>query len=694
MPFLMDYISGKSLPDRAALEQIFVNSVITPGTKYTNVPVGGTPDLQRLLRGKDCWPIQDEARKQGTIKHIVISDFTLRADKDLQTHLVNYLPHVGDTHRLFILQDDQLVKLKSPLDLEKIDYTKIAPLTVQQVNKRLFDTYGISSEQSTVLDITKLREARYLLNGTDNWINIGALESIPNLLYFLKENGTMNLKIEINQEEYNLRNPHGILELAQQINSSCTGCKFKLICEQETYSWLAAHEELIKLLDYEFDLKIKLKEIGEDKGVALLLSNLMKLNALRLGSVAEGCTIASIIGQANLAFLKKVSMSRSYIFSQADLTLLFNRAPILEKIIFSNSIIKNVLTETLNSFQVNLEHLKEIEFEYGEVGVEDIISLVQKTPNLRKMSFHACEMITAGRQTEILNSSQANLAYLEEMIFLNQKVPVEVITFLLQRAPNLRRIVINSSSGSEFSADKLVEALSSSQINLKHLEEISLEETRETRLSAKDITALLQKAPNVRKVVLSGCKNIAKDEFVGILNKLQINFEFLENIYFPYTNVSAKDVIALLQKAPNLKEINLINCTGITPNIFTEILNSLQVSFEHLEKIDLSYTKVSAGDVVSLLQKAPNLRKINLSNCPEITPNIFAEILNSLQVSFEHLEKINLSPCNVSARDVIALLQKAPNLKEINLYSCPGITPNIFAEILNSLQVSFEHLRR
>lgn len=170
---LIDRIGRQPVKTREALEKVFVTSIVTPGTIYTSTPTGGSPDSSRLIQYReDCWPVEGEARKQGALKHIVISDFTLESNEDLQHQVADYIPQEGDTHRLFVLQGSKLVEIKSRKDLAKIDYSKIIPVTTQQINKLLFDSCKISSEQTTILDVAKFRVAYDLLNNTDSWINI------------------------------------------------------------------------------------------------------------------------------------------------------------------------------------------------------------------------------------------------------------------------------------------------------------------------------------------------------------------------------------------------------------------------------------------------------------------------------------------------------------------------------------------
>ncbi len=206
------------------------------------------------------------------------------------------------------------------------------------------------------------------------------------------------------------------------------------------------------------------------------------------------------------------------------------------------------------------------------------------------------------------------------------------------------------------------------------LEELDL---GRTFLSDASIYKILLNCPNLKRLYLGMCRNISLEFFSSIDFKIN-NLEVLD---LRWTRVSSATVIQILEKCPNLKRLNLQWCKNITKDVF-ESLN-LYNGVYPLEYLNLGWDRVSDASVCNILHKCPNLKKLNLEWCKTLTKNLFSRLMNKSN----SLKKIILRSTRVSDASLQTLMNYCPELKQVNLSECPNIT----ADILDSLELG--HLK-
>ena len=103
-----------------------------------------------------------------------------------------------------------------------------------------------------------------------------------------------------------------------------------------------------------------------------------------------------------------------------------------------------------------------------------------------------------------------------------------------------------------------------------------------------------------------------------------------------------------------------LSCTNITG----EDLNSLDIDFPKLEKLNLSSCKKLTDKCLkSILSKCHNLKELDLSRT-----NITGEDFDSLDIDFPKLEKLDLFSCKkLTDKGLNSILSISPNLKKLNL---------------------------
>jgi uncharacterized protein YjbI with pentapeptide repeats len=172
---------------------------------------------------------------------------------------------------------------------------------------------------------------------------------------------------------------------------------------------------------------------------------------------------------------------------------------------------------------------------------------------------------------------------------------------------------------------------------------------------------LLEKCPNLQQIDL-GSTEITGEGF----NSEAIKLEKLHEIHmFWCTKLTDEYLKMLLEKCPNLQKLNLSD-TKITGEGF----NSAAIKLENLHEIHISYCNNLTDDHLKrLIEKCPDLQKINLSGA-----DITGQAFDSHDIKLENLHEIDISGCNnLTDKYLKILLEKSPNLRTLNL-SCTNIT--------------------
>ncbi len=185
-------------------------------------------------------------------------------------------------------------------------------------------------------------------------------------------------------------------------------------------------------------------------------------------------------------------------------------------------------------------------------------------------------------------------------------------------------------------------------------------------ITDEDLINVLSKNPDISKLDLEGCDNLSPD-FLA-------NFEFelsnLNEICLGSTAVSDASILNILKKAPNLKTLNLYFCKNLSPELFT----SLEDTLSNLEELELGLTAISDSGALNVLRKTPNLKKLSLLICE----NISSELFNNLVDEIGSLEELVFDFTAISDAVVLNIIKKAPNLKKLSLRECINLSSELF----------------
>jgi hypothetical protein len=159
------------------------------------------------------------------------------------------------------------------------------------------------------------------------------------------------------------------------------------------------------------------------------------------------------------------------------------------------------------------------------------------------------------------------------------------------------------------------------------------------RLSDQGLIALLKKAPKLLSLGLPQCSRI-----------------------------TGPAVEALPQLSPNLKELDLTECRGLSAaTLITAItglpkLESLTVDGISSEIDDAMLGVISGGAL-------PLLTSLSLAACPQISGAGITRLVTALP----NMRKLVLSECNVDSATVVEIAKNCKQLEEISLRRCIGV---------------------
>ena len=269
---------------------------------------------------------------------------------------------------------------------------------------------------------------------------------------------------------------------------------------------------------------------------------------------------------------------------------------------------------------------------------------------------------------------------IEEMSFISSNI--SSLTSFLTSFPNLKKIDLFGCQNirSDFYLEKDVST---------NLVEISFSQCN---ISLNVLKAILAASPKLKKIDING-ERIALNGLTRDDCKL---FNNIEKIYIDGSYISSDclelilasspklielwvsgslnttiDLNAILTSLPNLQKLQLYQCQNISTNFDIDKFKHLNLLY-----IDLSITGVSTKALKAILTVLPNLKEIDLSGCSPAIANLSLED----HTLFQNIEEISLGSNYISAKVLSVILKTSTNLIKINLCNCPNIMANFALE--------------
>jgi hypothetical protein len=715
---------------------------------YTDTPTS-QPDFDRILKFEAKCFIDSARRLERKPKKLILSDWTARSWDPLKLNLIQaQLRDLGTQgFELYLWQSDEV----KPLTKEHLSDLKLLP-TRQSMKpedpKKIIEAALKKIKQVTCDNVLVLDDywVNRLLSPEDSSIkhqlkisdlaNIEEAEIIKILTFFSRSKREVE---EIVLDELSKNTERALTFL----NKNVPNYKIKTAVDTlkyKTFDLKGSNQfrEFQSTLNYSQLKKLELSNsllIKEDLGI---LQQAINLNALHLLYCSRKKDELTSMLPDRLPFLKILDTKSSR--CTINLKKLLEITPALEMLSFKEGIVTG--SDFLPGSPSNLKILNA---EYSDITTETLHALLEKTAKLESLNLNHCTNIihpplnsefaretlglysidkaeSRARDCGISMLAGSPLPCLKTIDVSESSISVETLKTLMERAVNLEELRLNYykneghfSPNMSFTRLKKIDAVGSSLSRLNwiallkktpNIEELNLRDCKNAgdcltsilpdtplprlknlcfegcNFKSLDLRKLLQTLPNIEAFDFHMC-----EEITGDLSKLQPlqKFPNLKEVDLRNTDIMSENLKILLEKASNLKALDLTCCTNLDSN-FSEFLQ--ETTFPHLESIYADSSNITAKNLGKILQKTTSLKKLHLSRCKNIV-GVFSQL--PLEKNFPMLKRVVLNEASLNADDIQALLKKAPNLKEIQLEGC-DLSSTFANDLL--LAPKFLHLKK
>ena len=284
------------------------------------------------------------------------------------------------------------------------------------------------------------------------------------------------------------------------------------------------------------------------------------------------------------------------------------------------------LNELINITSTNLQILKLNNINFYNYTPNDI-TFDKDLPSLERF--------------EITAPSKIKLTSIKEDVLIKFLIKMKNIKTL-----NLNRVNMGTFSGSIFT---------STAVQLNNLENIILDNTN---ITDANINKLLLKTNNIKALHLNNTtKNMYSVNQFTFPTLVNLEYFSLSNDTTTSSSITINVLYKLLNNMPNIKYLNIIgnNDLGLTN---TKLNNLMK-----LEKLYLDNTNISQKYLNEILNMAPSLKLLSLSNNnfkQYETSNAFPELQNLKEL---YLNNMTISSMSI----IIELLKKTPNINKLTL---------------------------
>lgn len=352
--------------------------------------------------------------------------------------------------------------------------------------------------------------------------------------------------------------------------------------------------------------------------VSVLLKVAPQLEEINLCGVKNMAGLFQEYKPGQLPYLKKISLKNTNI-TAADMVALLKAAPYLEEIDLNGC--QNIAGVLQECKPGQLEYLKNISLENANITSADAITLLKVACHLEKIGANYSQNTVNALQEGKLEQ----LKYLKTVTLCNIDIQATDIITLLQLTPQLKEINFNLSNmiGGTLQQYKT--------LKFPHLTKISF---FSTQITLADAIVLLNAAPELEELNFSGCENLNNGSKEYKLEQLPR----LKKVKFSYSNIAGENLLALMNAAPNLKKITLDRYANIA-GAFAQCQPN---QFPHLHAIDLPYTyrAVTLADLIALSAAAPlAIKAINLIKKLILNQKIPPSIPNAQHAASQTIEQ-------------------------------------------------------
>ena len=176
-------------------------------------------------------------------------------------------------------------------------------------------------------------------------------------------------------------------------------------------------------------------------------------------------------------------------------------------------------------------------------------------------------------------------------------------------------------------------------------------------------------------------KNISDSTIAEVARR----FPDLQSLAIKYSGITDIGVIAVANRCPNLKSINLWSCEKITDASIVQVVKKCR----HLQSLLLGVCgRITDTSVIEIARGCPHLQKLSLASCGTITDDVMVEIARGCP----HLKSLDVrNSYDITDISVLAIAHNCPSLQKLNLGKIYG--ENITDESVMEIARCCPHLQ-
>lgn len=310
---------------------------------------------------------------------------------------------------------------------------------------------------------------------------------------------------------------------------------------------------------------------------------------------------------------------------------------------------------------VKLKNLLILKLGVSSISIEQLGRILSNTPYLKHIDFSYCENFG----DSILNLKNHQFTQLETFNVFSSSLTMSQLAEILAAAPNLKSIDINT-------CNNLGNSVNNHKLNQLH--QLEVFKISSSSLTDDQLTQILGAAPNLKSIYINYCKNI-KNTFCNLkpnqLSQLE-TFDVINNKYF-----TGGQFATLLEAAPKLKSIVISGCE----NLDEAVINLKPNQLSQLEKLDLGISPLTRRQFTKILHAAPNLKSISISS-KHMDSNIFDNLEPELCSQLEEFRVVNSNLTGIHLTELLAI---TPNLKSLDIYVLRNLGKSDYSHRFNQL---------
>ena len=208
----------------------------------------------------------------------------------------------------------------------------------------------------------------------------------------------------------------------------------------------------------------------------------------------------------------------------------------------------------------NLKHLASLDISFSNISPE-ILTKILKASKIEYFELIENETI-GGLATEDIGDELNDLRYIRAA---KSKITVEVVSKILTQAQNLETVVLNRCNH----LDQL-------DVNIE-LPKLIVFRADGTKIKLEKIQEILNNSPNIKELTLNECSNLEGDLDLSQDSGLSK----LESLNVGNSNISPESLLRILEKAENIKSVNLEWCSD--ERIPAELRNGNIIKIEEIK---------------------------------------------------------------------------------------------------------------